>query len=160
MEDVEAFADGSPESAIGLMRAAAGEPYPLYLKLREGSETVEPDRADPLMLPFEAVTGTSPARVVINGGGRTVNLAETGEVPLLTVGDGVTLTLRNITFARIGGSNAPLIEVNGKRARLVLGTGAVIQGNTNADTASNRAGGIVVRKGILELAGGKTTIAR
>jgi hypothetical protein len=156
-EDVAAFADGSTESAIALMRAAAGEPYPLYVKLREGFETVEPDATDPLRLPFEAVAGsTSPARVVINGGGRTVSLAGAGSVPLLTVGEGVTLTLRNITFTGTDSSAAPLIEVNGKGARLVLGTGAVIRGNTNTNTAGGgQAGGVLVREGVLELAGGK-----
>jgi hypothetical protein len=155
MEDVAAFADGSAESAIGLLRAAGEEPHPVYLKLREGSETVEVDGADPLRLPFDAAAGTSPARVVINGGGRTVNLAGAGGSPLLTVGDGVTLTLRDITFTGTGGNNAPLIEINGEGARLVLGTGAVIRGNTNTDTAGGQAGGILVRKGTLELAGGK-----
>jgi hypothetical protein len=158
LENIAAFADGSPESAIALMRAAAVEPYALYLKLGGGSETVEPDRADPLKLPFEAASGTSPARVVINGGGRTISMAGTEGFPLLTVGDGVTLTLRNITFTGTGGSNAPLVEINGKGARLVLEAGAVIRGNTTAD--GDQAGGILVRKGTLELAGGKTTITR
>jgi hypothetical protein len=154
--DVAAFAGGSPESAIGLMRAAAGEPYALYLKLREGSETAEPDTADPLKLPFEAGGGsTSPVRVVINGGGRTVSLAGAGGGPLLTVGDGVTLTLRNITFTGTDGNNAPLVVINGKGARLVLGSGAVIRGNTNTDASSGQAGGVLVTEGTLELAGGE-----
>ena len=145
VEDIGAFADGSPESAIALMRAAGKEPEALYLRLREGSETVELDKTDPLMLPFEAVAGsTSPARVVINGGGRTVRLNEPGGSPLLTVGDGVTLTLRNITFTGTGGNTAPLVEINGKGARLVLGIGAVIRGNTNTNTAGGQAGGILV----------------
>jgi hypothetical protein len=148
LEDIAAFADGSPESAIALMRAAGKEPEPLYLRLREGSETVELDKTDPLMLPFEAVAGsTSPARVVINGGGRTVSLAGTGGSPLLTVGDGVTLTLRNITLAGTDGDTAPLIEINGKGAKLVLESGAVIQSNA---TAGGWGGGILVTEGVLE----------
>ena len=156
VEDVAAFADGGPESAVALMRAAGKEREPLYLRLREGFETAELDKTDPLKLPFEAVAGsTCPARVVINGGGRTVSLNGTGGSPLLTVGDGVTLTLRNITFTGTGNNTASLVEINGRGAKLVLGTGAVIQGNTNTNTASRQAGGILVTEGILELAGGE-----
>jgi hypothetical protein len=131
------------------MRAAAGGPGALYLVLREGSETAE--AGGPLGLPFEAAAGgTSPARVVINGGGRTVSLSGAG--PLLTVGDGVTLTLRNITLA--GGGGAPVVEINGKGARLVLGAGAVIRGSADTDTPGP-AGWVLVTEGALEMAGGE-----
>jgi hypothetical protein len=78
---------------------------------------------------------TSPVKVVIDGGGRTVDLTDspTG-FPLITVGEGVTLTLRNITFKGLsgeGGENtntASLINVAG--GHLILEEGAVITGNT------------------------------
>jgi hypothetical protein len=83
---------------------------------------------------------TSPAYLTIDGGKREINLTGSPAAtpaPLITVGSGVTLTVKNITFKGLtaedaqdsGNNNAPLITVNG--GTLILGEGAVICGNTN-----------------------------
>jgi hypothetical protein len=78
----------------------------------------------------------SPANLVIDGGGQTVDL--TGSPSghsLITVGSGVTLTLRNITFKGLStgdgdtaDNKASLITVN-NGGKLILEEGAVITGN-------------------------------
>jgi hypothetical protein len=90
----------------------------------------------------------SPAIVVIDGGNRAITLTSSGTDPVITVGTGVTLTLRNITLTGNTDNNAPLIKVNG--GRLVLEDGARITGNT-----SNRdGGGVLVYGGSFEMSGG------
>jgi uncharacterized repeat protein (TIGR02543 family) len=74
----------------------------------------------------------SPASVVIDGGGTIV----TGSVNRFTVGSGVTITLKNITFKTL-----PLsVSAGGK---LVLDNGAVVRENAVA--------GVTVSGGILEM---------
>jgi hypothetical protein len=48
---------------------------------------------------------------------------------LITVGEGVTLTLRDITLKGMGTNDSALVKVDGTGAKLVLTTGAVITGN-------------------------------
>jgi hypothetical protein len=107
----------------------------------------------------------SPANLVIDGGGRTVDLTGSWPTnehpsPLITVGSGVTLTLRNITFKGMcQGDNldtantvAPLIDVS-SGGTLVLETGAVITGNNNK---SHLGGGVYVHSnGMLIREGGE-----
>jgi hypothetical protein len=84
----------------------------------------------------------SPAEVIIDGKGRTVRLTS-GSGSLIAVRSGVTLTLRNITFAGKDNNGAPLLRVqNG--GTLILEDGAVITGNTNISTDG---GGIAVTTG-------------
>jgi hypothetical protein len=91
------------DSAVDLI--AAAEEDPLFLPLASGSEPVslgEPGQdlgAGGLVLRHSGApeTYTSPASVTIDGGGRTVQWREAANQTLITVGDGVTLTLKNIT---------------------------------------------------------------
>jgi hypothetical protein len=96
----------------------------------------------------------SSARVVIDGKGRTVRLTG-GSGSVITVGQGVTLTLRNITFEGKDDNNAPLVAVqNG--GHLVLEDGAVITGNANTGDGDGGGGGVAVTDGgILTMTGGE-----
>jgi hypothetical protein len=91
---------------------------------------------------------TSPAEVIIDGGGREITLT-TGTGSVITVGSGVTLTLRNITFKGLDNNNASLIKVDG--GTLVLENGAVITGNTNPASGG---GGVFVYSGTFSMKGG------
>jgi hypothetical protein len=105
-------------------------------------------------------SATSPKKVVIDGGGRTVDL--TGmptDHPLITVGKGVELTLRNITFKgmKAGESGddknntAPLINVSG--GHLIIEKGAVITGNTSRYRFTG--GGVYSIAGKITMTGGE-----
>jgi hypothetical protein len=106
---------------------------------------------------FTLTTSTSPASVIIDGGGRVVDL--TGSTPgsLITVNSGVTLTLKNITFkglkagdgADTADNTAPVIKVNG--GTLVLGAGAVVRDNIS----SGNGGGVQVASGTFKVDGGE-----
>jgi uncharacterized repeat protein (TIGR02543 family) len=80
-------------------------------------------------------TANSPANVVVDGGNRVV----TGSTNRITVGAGVTITLKNITFKTL-----PFTAAAG--GTLVLDDKAVIQGNAGT--------GITVNGGTLELKAG------
>ncbi|MDR2631217.1 MAG: carbohydrate-binding domain-containing protein [Spirochaetaceae bacterium] len=88
----------------------------------------------------------SPAKVIINGRGRVLKISDQGT--LLTVGGGVTLTLRNITLMGMSGNNAPLVRVQG--GKLILGAGVILTGNENTGDA----GGVWVNGGELVLYNG------
>jgi hypothetical protein len=92
---------------------------------------------------------TSPAVLILNGGGLTVDLVgqPSSGHSLITVGNGVTLTLRNITLKGLNGSpevrnNAPVVKVS-EGGKLILESGTTITENNNL----NGAGGIVIEKG-------------
>jgi hypothetical protein len=98
------------------------------------------------LTPGAALTAgsNSPAKVIINGHGRVLTIRNTGT--LLTVGSGVTLTLRNITLLGKSGNNAPLVRVQ-HGGKLILGEGVTLKDNkTTAD-----AGGAWVNGGELVL---------
>jgi hypothetical protein len=142
-------ASATPNSARKLMMArkddaAITAAVPLEIDLPAGSETVSP-------FSFEGTT--SPAAVVINGGGRTLWL-ETGSTgSIISVGEGVTLTLRNISLRGLAANTAPLVTV-AQGGTLILGDGAVIRDNTS----SNDGGGAAVEAGgTLILDGGTIT---
>jgi hypothetical protein len=109
----------------------------------------------------------SPASVTIDGGGRVI----TGNGSGITIGEGVTLTLRNITF-----SNIPFTVAGG--GTLVLNNGAFIQDNmttgvtvngtlemnagsvitNNSNSSSNRGsagGGVSINGGMFTMNGGE-----
>jgi hypothetical protein len=114
---------------------------------------------------------TSPANVTIDGHGAAIDLTGGNEnsAPLITVGKGVTLTLRNITFKglaaktptdpaeispyRIYGdddtsdNSAPVILVK-DGGTLIMGSGAKITENHNAMHSS---GGVHIEGGILTM---------
>jgi hypothetical protein len=145
------------------LRAAAGKDGPVYVTLDGGQARLEvgPDKpgkgvshlAGGLDL-HRGEEPNSPAEVMIDGTGAEIVLERAGGAPVLCVGEGVTLFLRNITFTGREDNNAPLIRVSGAGAKLVLEDGAVIRDNANG--AANEAGGIVVGiGGRLEMTGGE-----
>jgi hypothetical protein len=89
----------------------------------------------------------SPAKVIIDGHGRVLRIQAQGT--LLTVGRGVTLTLRNITLQGYDGNNAPLVTVL-RGGKLILGEQAILTGNKSAGDA----GGVWVNGGELVLNNG------
>jgi hypothetical protein len=170
---------GATGSAIDLIKAAkdAGSTS-VTVNLSAGTETEVVQFADETDLGTGGLvlthtgdqgTWTSPAEVTIDGGGGTVALPETPDQhphPLITVGSGVTLTLKNITFTGSPGDgthryNSSLIKVN-SGGTLILETGAGIKGNTRMwfDTVPG-AGGVTVFGTLImnggEISGNKTT---
>jgi hypothetical protein len=138
------------DSAIDLIWAKGGKNF-LYLMLNEDTESVDlgdggQDIYGGLVL---AAATTSPANVIIDGGRRTVQLTAGDSNLLITVGPGVTLTLRNITLKGTNANNAPLIRVNTK-GTFILDTGAVLEGNTN----SGNGGAVAVNGGAFTMSGG------
>lgn len=100
---------------------------------------------------LELNADNSPAKVILDGAGLTVDLTgnPTG-APLITVGRGVTLLLQNITLKGLrsgdsgdnAGNSAPLVAVK-DGGSLTLGTGAIIRDND----AEGSVGGISVERG-------------
>jgi uncharacterized repeat protein (TIGR02543 family) len=88
-------------------------------------------------------TANSPADVTIDGGGRVV----TGSANLITIGSGVTLTLKNITFKTLPFT----VSAGGK---LVLDTGAVVRENAGAGVTVS--GTSATAKGTLEMKAGSS----
>jgi hypothetical protein len=128
------------DSAIDLIQAAKAAEHPfLYLQLGpRAAETVNISASDQdigtstdgLVLN----TTTSPPGVTIDGGKRTIELAQAGT--LITVGAGVTLTLRNITIIGASGNTAPLVnEVDG--GRVIYETGVSTFNKTTLQTSSS-----------------------
>jgi uncharacterized protein YjdB len=135
------------QSAIDMIRAAKQAASPVTVELSQGTETVSfTEDADIGTTGLVLTDADSPASVVIDGGGRTVQLDD-GTGSVITVGAGVTLTLRNITLTGNTGNNAPLIRVNG--GTLVLEDGVHITGNTS----SNDGGGVYVNDGTFTMSG-------
>jgi hypothetical protein len=108
--------------------------------------------------------GNSPAAVTLDGGGKEIPLTGSTGGSVITVGNGVTLTLRNITFVGLTDkqngattdNDVALIKVE-TGGTLVLEDGAVITGNTNTNTnkTTNNGGGVgVMSKGTLVLENG------
>jgi hypothetical protein len=133
-------------SALALLKEHRDEYYPLVIKLPPGSE--------------ETITGftlvartTSPTNVIIDGQGGKLKIQKAGD--LMTVGDGVTLTLKNIEVKGRDDNNSPLFKVllGGK---LILDKGAVLANNKNhmAYSDNSDAGGIWVNGGFLKLRDG------
>jgi hypothetical protein len=119
------------KSALWLMKEKRDSRDPVTI------EIIPPDNA-PVTEPVEAEKAilaghfTSPTHITINGHGRTLKLQTKGT--LITVGDGVTLTLLNITLQGIddthslGTNNSPLAIVQ-RGGKLILGEGAVLTRN-------------------------------
>jgi hypothetical protein len=107
----------------------------------------------------------SPANVTLDGGGRVIDLTGSNQGSLITVGVGVTLTLKNITFKGLkkddpcadgngadgNNNNRYLIRVNG--GTLILEDGAVISDNYS-ELASGVAAGVLIYSGNLIMNGG------
>jgi hypothetical protein len=145
---------GDMDSAIDVIKAAKDQTA-LSLVLTTGWKTEAVDlNAGDIFGGLVLTKGvTSPANVVIDGGGRVIDL--TGPdidnyFPLITVMSGVTLTLRNITLqGMMANRGRALIYVSG--GHLILETGAVITGNT---TDGGNGGGVFVASGTFTMNGG------
>jgi hypothetical protein len=100
-----------------------------------------------------ALTSTNaPANVVIDGNNRIVKLNSNGS--LLTVGSGVTLTLKNIILRGKDANNASLVKIDG--GHLILEDGAKITRNKYTETQNvgvAKAGG-----GVCCYSGGRFTM--
>jgi hypothetical protein len=146
------------DSAIDIISLAKTENFSsLSLKLVPWPEEVDFDKTGTDIgtgLVLKAADN-SPAAVTIDGGDKTITLTA-GAGSVITVGDGVTLTLRNITFKGSDANDSPLISVIAG-GTLVLENGAVITGNVNTATAANAGGVSVTGGGKLVMTGGTIT---
>ena len=100
-----------------------------------------------------------PVSVTIDGGGRTVNLNGTGS--LITVGNNVTLVLKNITLRGLEANNAPLLMV-AAGGKLETRTGVLIADNNNTGIGNSVSyvygGGVYVdENAAFTMSGGKIT---
>jgi hypothetical protein len=157
------------DSAIDLIKANAGHSGPLYLTLTNGIETMsfsEDLGEDGLVLIHTGAGGdTSPASVTIDGAGRTIKLTPADGTKVgnniksknfITVGSGVTLTLKNIAFKSattgIWYSNFIVIKVE-TGGRLIFETGASISGFNTGVVVTGMA--YYEKTGIVHIDGGK-----
>jgi hypothetical protein len=151
------------DSVIDLIRAAAADDS-LHLILQPVTEQVELKAGTDLgETGLILNSGNSPKELALNGSGRTIDLiGPASGAPIITVGQGVTLTLENITLKGLvskdngndvysvhisGGTdttnnNAPVITVV-DGGTLVLNAGVVITENE----AQNIVGGVRIEKG-------------
>jgi hypothetical protein len=128
--------DGSFEAAVEAMKANAGSASASYT-LQSGNE----DYKDVLTL---TKGETSPGNVTIDGGGRVITGISSN---VITVGDDVILTLKNITFKKI-----PFVVATG--GHLILESGAVVSGNTAGCWNMKDGEGAISVSGALELRAG------
>jgi hypothetical protein len=159
-------ATDEPKSAIDMIRNKKDQNAPPWvaIMLAPGTETVNlGDGSQDIFDGLKLVKGNnSPATVVIDGGGREIQMIGSGsgsQGALITVRAGVTLTLRNITLvglttdqnsATIDNQFSPLIRVQ-SGGHLILEDGAVIKGNTSPDSDG---GGVYVMEGVFDMTGG------
>jgi hypothetical protein len=86
---------------------------------------------------------------------RTISLASTGS--LFTVGEDLTVELRDITAQGQANNTAPLVTVNAN-GKLALKTGGKITGNTYITISDRKGGGgVFVNGGTLEITGGEVS---
>jgi hypothetical protein len=131
---------GAAGSALKLMMDKSGDDRAVTIDLPAGTETIIPSSVD---LREEL---TSPGNVTINGNGRVLRIEDTGT--LLTVGKGVTLTLRNITLKGISNNTSPLVVVQ-FRGRLIL-EGVILEDNSSINVCGGvwvNGGELVMREG-------------
>jgi hypothetical protein len=129
-----------------------------HIQLEPGTETVNLDAAmtDSVRFPADAAgeqalwrmnnlaRHNGSGELVIDGGGRALQLGGRGKGSLLTVGEGVSLTLRNIVLTGSSNNDSALVKVEAGGA-LVLGRGAVVKENRNF--AVHVEGGLCVMSG-------------
>jgi hypothetical protein len=136
------------DSAIDQIRAADPS-VPLVHELSPGIEVVNLNNTADIGTGLVLNNTNSPAEVTIDGKRRTIQLGSTNGA-LLTVGAGVTLTLKNITLTGKSGNSSQLVSVSG--GTLILDSGAVITGNARSGNVNG--GGIVVSAGELVMNAG------
>jgi hypothetical protein len=110
--------------------------------------TATDEYGDSITLEHGGGSNNSPQYVTLNGSGKTLTLTSTTGF-IFVVGQGVTLTLENITLKGTGANNTELARVQ-TGGTLILGTGALITGNTQ----NNNGGGVYVNGGTLIMNGG------
>jgi hypothetical protein len=129
--------------AIAMIRAAkqTGAGY-LSLKLNGLTKDGKgKDTADTSVAAVSFSIADSPSAVVIDGGNRVVEGTDLNQ-RYITVGNGVTLTLRNITLKAVTNPSVVRVASGGV---LILEEGAVITGHTT--TYSEGGGGVYVAGG-------------
>jgi hypothetical protein len=127
------------DSALWLIKEKRDYIYPLVIDL--------PGSPEELSSGVTLVAGdNSPGELVINGNNRVMKLTA-GAV--LTVGGGVSLTLRNITLEGVVNNTTPLLKV-GPGGKLILEDGVKLINNKTAAGA----GGVWVNNGALILNSG------
>jgi hypothetical protein len=120
-----------------------------------GKGTVDPSPASIVILdpvssgPTSAITGIPPLTLYARTPDAAGDITLNANGALLTVGSGVTLTLKDITLKGKSDNNGLLVQVN-TGGELVLENGAVITGNTG-----DNGGGVQVAGGTLTMTGGK-----
>ncbi|MDR2247128.1 MAG: hypothetical protein LBE17_10765, partial [Treponema sp.] len=160
-----AFSNGTAaaeESIIDKIRAAKGQGSLNFVVNNTGTESIKFNASTDFgATGLVLTTSNSPAVVIFDGGGRVIDLTGSPSgSPLITVGSGVTLTLKNITFMGLKAAadgknnNAPVIVVKG--GHLVMGNAAVIRDNTAGAAAYNRpsGGGVYVASGMFTMKDG------
>jgi uncharacterized repeat protein (TIGR02543 family) len=122
LADALALISASPED---------GEAYTIILNDNE------PIAIAPTTLSY----GGKKVDITIEGSGQTVQVSTTG-TPLFTLGDGLTLTIQDLTLNGRSGNNVPVVRVE-KRGTLKMETDSLITGNTT----SRSGGGVYVASG-------------
>jgi hypothetical protein len=133
------------DSVIDLIRSMAGEAR-LNVQINAGKDeqvNLQDNNSD-INGHLELTKDNSPREVTIDGDGLQVipTGASTG-YPLITVGEGVTLTLKNITFKGLENNSAPVIKV-ASGGKLIMEGGARISHNKNVFPPDDSKGGGVV----------------
>jgi hypothetical protein len=146
------------DSAIDMIRAAEpGSQEVLEIQLTFGREEVDFGQAGRDLLEEGLVLNStnSPARIILDGGGRVIDLKGAPAhvpAPLITVRSGVTLTLRNITFKGLkkadgdtADNNASLIKVDS--GELIMEAGDIHTPAIKDNVNSVGGGGVYVDNG-------------
>jgi hypothetical protein len=158
---------GSSGSVIDTIKAAkAANENSVTITLAPGTEKVDLSSASTdISGGLKLSSNNSPANVIIDGGGREIQMTgktSASQGTLITVDQGVTLTLKKITLVGLKtgqndstvDNNASLIKVDG--GNLILEDGGVIMGNKKV--ADNPyPGGVCVISGTFTMNGGKIT---
>jgi hypothetical protein len=129
-------------SALNLMEANKNDDS-WSITLSPGTE----DLAAGTVIRWTAAAKNTPRSVTIDGGGRELQATGAGQPLITLVGNGssdpnLTFLLKNITIRGKSGLNAPLVKVTG-RAKLILGSGAILEENQNNATDEGNYGGAV-----------------
>jgi hypothetical protein len=138
--------------AVAMIRAAKqteADYLSLQLNGRTAAGTGTEVESDKSVAAVSFSIADSPPAVVVDGGNRVVEGTDLNP-PFITVGTGVTLTLRNITLK--SATNSSVIRVDAGGA-LILEEGVVIRGHTT--THSEVGGAVMVAGGTLTMKGGE-----
>ncbi|MFP3090416.1 autotransporter adhesin family protein [Treponema sp. TIM-1] len=136
---------GAENSALKLMTELKDNNNPVAIGLPGGEEEVVIPNTVELLADYN-----SPTNITIDGGGRVLKIQEAGA--LITVRNGITLTLLNITLKGMDANNRALVRVQ-SGGRLILGNGAVLDHNT-VTAADSAGGGVRVEGGELVINSG------